>query len=232
MILALLIFSSPSFALRLLVTDDFEILDYGSNQWELAHISTTPKSGNSTRVVSDFIKRGVLPGIELGIEAPVYYDLPSANNGVGDAYVHAKFQILGSNAGGVSGRLDMKLANGSVNAGLGTGYQDYGLVLIGTKKEGNLLSHINIGYISVGVAAGAASANVFNLLLASEKTVNSFLSLYGETSWSNNSAVDLFSLSFGGKFYYLSNVLFNAIGTVGLNNNTENSAIIGMTLGF
>ncbi|HTY12652.1 MAG TPA: hypothetical protein VMD02_00530 [Candidatus Omnitrophota bacterium] len=152
-----LVLSVPSWAARPLVTDDFGTVDPGKYELELGYTSIRDQADALSRNFDLSFKRGLTPQLDLGIEVPC--DTGDIS-GLDDAFVHVKYKFLEQGEeSGLTARLDIKLANGDADRGLGTGFNDYTLCAIYSRKIADLKTHLNLSYTKVGVALGGPSAD-------------------------------------------------------------------------
>src|SRR3989339_545929 len=147
----LVVLASSSFAARPLVTDDFYTVTTNKYELELGYASTANILSliNTTNLS---FKRGITPQFDFGVEIPYTMSDPS---GLNDILLHAKYKIWEREENeGVTLRADYKFNNGNINRGLGSGDNDYGLLVIYSKMFGETKTHFNLGYVNVGVNAG------------------------------------------------------------------------------
>ena len=146
---------SPAHAARPLITDDFYTVAEGGYELEAGYTATENQDCYINSAGLSF-KRGILSNFDLGIEVP--YTIFASSGvvaGLNDIYLHAKYCFLKTSADdGLTARLDYKFNNGNVSHGLGSGDNDYWLVLIASKIFGQTKTHYNLGYVNVGYNAG------------------------------------------------------------------------------
>ncbi|MFA5875865.1 MAG: PDGLE domain-containing protein [Candidatus Margulisiibacteriota bacterium] len=143
----------PAFAARPLFTDDFYTVARGGYELELGY-AATENFGSSVSALGLSFKRGFLPNLDLGIEVPCTM---SGIAGINDCYLHLKYRFWeASENEGLTARVDYKFDNGNLYEGLGSGDNDFWLMLIGTKMFGQTKTHFNVGYVNVGFNAGRA----------------------------------------------------------------------------
>lgn len=223
--------TSPVFAARPLVTDDFGTVDSGAYELEVGYSSSTPKVGGpSTDGAALQIKRGFLSNFDLGLEIPYALTAPT---GLQDAILHAKLKLMQtSDDEGLSFRLDVKLTNGDSATGLGTGYVDYAGLLIYSKAFGEYQTHYNLGYTLVGVAAGAASANTLNYSAAVVKALREDINLMAECYFVDASGTTTANAQVGVNWQVKETVKLDAGYSLALNDNSNNVIAAGVTVGF
>lgn len=146
------IFISQPWCARPLFTDDYGTVDPGKYELEVGYASML----NNDLSVSNYgcvsLKRGLLPGIDLGIELPFAFSSPL---GMTDPIIHAKYLIAKlADDEGITARADIKLAGRDENEGYGTGDTDYGLFLIYSRKIGVFNTHFNFGHTFVCITKG------------------------------------------------------------------------------
>lgn len=173
-----------------LAVGDAPTADKGHFEWYLGTLYQ--KAGELER---DFPSTEVVYGIsnrqEFTFEIP-YLLLPSGR-GFGDAVLGSKFQIVPERGGrpGVSLSFELKLANGRVSEGLGTGALDYDLLLRTQKSVGIFTGIANFGYMVVGGPEGAGGAdqerrNQWFAAFSPRARVFSKTELLSEIYWENS----------------------------------------------
>ncbi len=231
-LLSALILSSPLFAARPLVTDDFGTVRMGKYEIEAGSYSSAPSAGGNT--VGNAVlqaKYGLLGYLDVGVEMPYYFSLPV---GFGDGTINAKFKIAeyGENSG-LSLRVGIKLANADASSGLGTGHADYSVLAIYSREMSDFRTHYNIGYTLVGVPAGAAEANVISYSAAVEREVypgaDIVLECFGRSSSSTRSNV---SAQIGGRWQVTRDYRVDTGYSVDFDNNSQDVATIGVTFTY
>ncbi|MFA6548618.1 MAG: PDGLE domain-containing protein, partial [Candidatus Margulisiibacteriota bacterium] len=121
-LIALIIYPSPAFAARPLVTDDFYTVSQGGYELEFGY-GTTQNQAAMANVAGLSFKRGFLPQFDLGIEVPYTTSTPS---GLNDVLLHAKYRLWQRGEDeGLTGRVDYKFNNGEMSQGLGSGDNDF-----------------------------------------------------------------------------------------------------------
>lgn len=229
----MLIVASPAFAARPLACDDCGTVDVGKFEIELSYNNEQPRGGPITIPSLGLqIKRGILPNFDFGIEFPYSLTSPS---GAKDTILHSKLNIFSRNDDeGLTGRIDIKLANADAASGLGTGYPDYSLFALYSKKIAAFNTHYNIGYTLVGVAAGSASADYYSYSIAAEypsfgEKGDMVFELVGNSSQNPHPL----NLQVGGRFGIMEGLKLDAGLNFGLNENAyQNLITAGMTVGF
>jgi len=157
--------AGKAFAARPLVTDDFYTVAPGRYELEIGYASTQNQASLANTLGLSF-KRGFLPQFDFGIEVPYTTSSPS---GLNDVLLHAKYRLWEkSEDEGLTGRVDYKFSNGDVSQGLGSGDNDFCLLLIYSKMFGQTKAHLNFGHVTVGVNAGIQSDDYFAYSLALE----------------------------------------------------------------
>jgi hypothetical protein len=228
LILFSLLLISPSHAFRPLVTDDFGVLDFGKNGIEAGYTIISPKGSASTGNMAVYIKRGLLPNVEFGIEAPYSLANPS---GVGDLILHTKIKCLCiCEYEGFSTRIDIKLKNADAASGLGTGYYSYSLTGIYSRNTGPCDIHMNAGYT---VNESAAAANVLNY---SSAVVFDFWGpdqgIMAEYLGTNSAGNTTSSLLAGIRRLSIGGLILDTSYTIGLDNISPNIFVAGLTAEF
>lgn len=158
--------------------------------------------------ITDFLEMSVSPNFLDIRRSPMMDD----TDGFGDLYVNMKARIYETEEWGFGALLQGKVATADEDDGLGTGEEDYGLMLLLTREWETTRFHANLGYRSVGEPDGADFDDQFIWGLGMESDINAnwqFLAeLTGETSYSDiepNDPMDLtagfrYHCSFGGTF--------------------------------
>jgi len=159
---------SPVFATRPLITDDIYTTPQGDYQLEFGYETLQSQTSlvNSTTLL---FKRGLLSNCDLGIEIPYTTSSPA---GLNDVYLHLEYRFWDRDGKeGVGGRVDYKFKNGDVSQSLGSGDNDYWLLLIYSKIFNTTKVHLNLGYVNVGVNAGLQSDDYLTGSIAVEQPV-------------------------------------------------------------
>jgi len=224
--------SSAAFAARPLVTDDYGTLDPGAYEFEAGYNLISPKAGggDSQGLVCQ-LKRGFFPGFDLGLELP--YNT-SAVSGLADAVLHAKLRLKDfSEEEGVTARLDIKLTNGDVVTGLGSGFTDYGLLLILSKELAGIKSHINAGYTVVGDPANSSQDDTFVYGVAFEKELASGIEAAVEYTGSSCLQRELLNnIQIAGRWQATQAIRLDAGYSIAMSDVSDNIATIGLTAEF
>lgn len=227
----MLVVAYPVFAARPLVTDDYGTVDLGKYELETGYNFITPKAGGGTETgLVAQLKRGMSPSFDFGLELP--YNT-SAVSGFADMVLHAKIKIreFGEDEG-VTARADLKLTNGDAVLGLGSGYLDYGLIMIASKKIADLPAHFNLGYTVIGDPANSTADDTFYYGVALEKALPNDFDLVAEYTGLSSQISVISNLQLGGR-YQLNDVFrFDAGCSLALNDNSNNIATIGLTSEF
>jgi len=223
--------SVPAFAARPLVTDDFGTVDTGKYEFEIGYNSITPKTGgsNASGLVAQ-IKRGILPNFDLGLEIP--YNLSSVS-GLADTVAHAKLKLLefGEDEG-MTARADAKLTNGDAAQGLGSGYLDYGVLIIVSKKISGLMAHFNVGYVFVGDSSNSCDDDTFVYGAAIEKELFKDLGFAAEYTGVSCNLKRMGNLLVAGRWQALETVRFDIGYSMAMTDASNNIATAGLTAEF
>ena len=159
------LFVSPVLAARPLVTDDFYTVAQGGYELEFGY-SSTQNQASQANVFGLSFKRGFLPQFDFGIEVPYTSSSPA---GLNDILLHAKYRFFNASENdGLTARIDYKFNNGELGQGLGSGDNDYGFLLIGSKMFGVTKTHFNIGYVLSGMNANIKEDDYIAYTLAAE----------------------------------------------------------------
>jgi len=165
LLLLTMILASPLFAASPLITDDIYTVPAGRNEMELTYDALD----NLTKIWNIYdlsLKRGLTNNLDLGIEIP-YSTLIAP--GLNDIYLHAKYRFWEKRQDeGLTARMDYKFKNADVSQGLGSGDNDYWLLLIYSRMFGRTKTHLNLGYVNVGVNAGRTSDDYWAYTFAVE----------------------------------------------------------------
>ncbi len=232
-ITAVLILSAPAFAARPLNTDDAGTVDQGKFEIEAGVEVEKAKDIDETATgLAVQVKYGILDNLDAGIEIPYAASDPS---GIGDATVKGKINFVEEteSAPAISLGIDIKLANGDKDQGLGTGYVDYGINGILSKEFGPAVCHANLGYTIVGVEEGTDSENTISYGIAVEFPVDDQLTVVGEIFGASveNASANPLDLQIGG--YWSINDTARVDGGLdfGLSDaSPEYKATVGITL--
>jgi len=167
-VFVLFLASTPVFAARPLITDDFYTVPQGNYEIEAGY-SSVQNPASAVNGLNLSVKRGFSPNFDLGIEVPYTTSSPS---GLNDMYLHLKYSFWKkSEDEGITGRVDFKSNNGNISQGLGSGDNDYCLMLIYSKMIGDTKMHLNMGHVNVGLNAGLPTDDYFAYALAFEHPV-------------------------------------------------------------
>ena len=221
-----LLFSSLAWAARPLVTDDFYTVTQGGYELEVGYASTQNQASPANTANLSF-KRGFLPNFDLGIEAPYTTSTPS---GLNDILLHAKYCLWERGEDeGLTGRMDYKFNNGDASQALGSGDNDYCLMLIYSKMFGQTKTHLNFGHVNVGINAGVRSDDYFACSIAFEHPAWGEKGDIAVEYVANNAASpNPAFIQIGARCLVASGFKLDAGYSFGLNNNSiKNSATIG-----
>lgn len=227
LLVAALTVSSPAFAAHPLVTDDFYTVPQAGNELEVGYASAQNQVSRVNSANLSY-KRGIQPYFDLGIEVPY-------STGLNDVLLHAKCLLWERGKDeGITGRVDYKFNNGSINQGLGSGDNDYCLMVIYSKMIGRTKTHLNIGYVNVGINAGVQSDDYTAYAFAMEHP------LWGEkgdivAEYVANSAAapNPAFIQLGARYAVSSGFKINAGYSFGLNNNSiKNNLTAGIHYEF
>ena len=228
----MLIASSAAYAARPLVTDDFGTLDPGGYEFEAGYNLISPKAGGGDSQGLVFqLKRGFFSGFDLGLELP--YNT-SAVSGLADAVLHAKLRLKDfSQEEGITARLDIKLTNGDAVTGLGSGFTDYGLLLILSKDLAGIRSHFNAGYTVVGDAANSSHDDTFVYGAAFEKELSNGIEAAVEYTGSSCLQRELLNnIQIAGRWQATQAIRLDAGYSIAMSEVSNNIATVGLTAEF
>lgn len=228
MFFLLLVISAPVFAASPLVTDDFSTVDPG--EYELVFgqgIEITKLEKQGTNYYFGIIRRGLFDNIDLGIEVPYSTNPPV---GIEDLILRAKYNLIkeGENDG-LSIRADIKLANADSSSGLGSGYLDYGAIVIYSKAFGDFRTHYNLGYTFVGVSPIEEEANTISYSAAFEKEITSEIEAVGEYCATSTSTYSTANIQVGGRWQPTETLSFNLGYTLELKDYSNNFTTVELT---
>ena len=228
-ILAIIIFAAlfagvtPSFAARPLITDDFFTLTQNVNEIEFGYLATK----THTSLVHSYdllLRRGLLTNFELALEMPYTF---SPVSGFNDCFVHLKYRFwdMGLNEG-LTARADIKFYNGDINNGLGSGDNDYWLVLIYSKMLGKSRAHINLGYVNVGFNAGRTEAEYLAYTAAVEYPLwGSAGDLVAEYVANTSLSPNPTFIQVGARYEIMNSFKLDAGYSTGINSNSIKNAL-------
>ncbi len=220
------------YAVRPLVTDDFYILSPEEKALEIAAQETGIKNADNTMGLVMYYHQGIIPGLEFGVELPYSFSYPSF--GFQDVLLHAKAKFSEfADKNGITFRLDSNLANGDPNTGSGNGFTDYTLMAIYSDEMGDILLHLNLGYLFFGVNPGDSLNNAIFYSSAFEYRIPDWATKFvGEYyAWSYNSNYEGY-LSLGSYTDISENMIFDLSYAVGLNEFSNNTLTVGLTFNF
>lgn len=183
---AVLYMISPVFAAVPLVTDT--VFSVAPGRYEVdAGYGTTNTQTVLTNALGLVLRTGILTKLELAAAFPYTVSDPS---GLNDIYLHAKFRFWEDrDHEGFAVRTDFKFNNGDIYRGLGSGDNDYRLLLIYSKKFGKTQLHLNAGYVNTGVNAGRVDDDYFSYSLAVERPAFDNRTIFFSEFVANNSMI-------------------------------------------
>ena len=156
-----------------------------------------------------------------------------SESGVGDATLRAGRQLWKNSKTGLSftASLNIKLATGDENKGLGTGGTDVGASLSSSRKIGAYSYTALVGYTQVGEPSGISYNNVVSYGIGANRAfsrTNAFVTLQGQTSAIPGGVAPLeFDVGF---FHIISqDYVFITYGLLGLSDGSPND---GVSLGI
>lgn len=230
-VFCVLLLAAPAFAARPLVTDDFYTVVQGGYELEFGYASTQNQS-SLANVFGLSFKRGFLPNFDFGVEVPYTSSSPAGFN---DVLLHAKYRFLEtSEDDGLTARIDYKFNNGNLSHGLGSGDNDYGFLLIGSKMFGITKTHLNIGYVLVGINANIQSDDYIAYTFAAEypywgENGDIVLEYVANNALQPNPAF----VQLGARYVVREGLKLDVGYSVGLNNNSiKNSVTAGLHYEF
>lgn len=224
LIIAIWLLKFPARAARPLACDDCGTVDVDKFEIELGYSKEQPRLAAPSSYLGLQIKRGILSNFDFGVEIP--YSLTSPT-GIKDAILHSKIKIFSHEENeGLTGRIDVKLANADASSGLGTGYMDYSMFAVYSRKIGLFSTHYNIGYTLVGVAPGSPSANYYSYSMALEYPAfegkgDAVFELIGNSSKDPHPM----NIQIGGRFGITERLKLDAGINLGLNENSYHSLV-------
>lgn len=219
---------SPAFAARPLITDDYGTVDVGKYELETGYNFITPKSaGDAKTGLVVQLKKGLSPFFDLGLELP--YNT-SAVSGMADLVMHAKLRVkeFGED-GGMTARADVKLTNGDAVRGLGSGYLDYGVIMILSKSISELTAHLNLGYTVIGDAANSSADDTFYYGAALEKTLQNGFNLAVEYTCISCMVNYSSNLQVGARFQINDSFRLDAGYSIAANKSSNDISTFGLT---
>lgn len=222
-LLILLIISSPAFAARPLTTDDAGIVDPGKFEIETGYASAYPRGGESDGTLIIQIKTGVIDNFDFAVEST--YSVCQINS-FGDAILHGKYKLFGDDNCATSARLDVKLATGDINTGLGSGYTDYVAFLINSTKVGKAYIHTNLTHSIIGVPTGSPNLDFSSFSIALEApVVEDKLTLVAELLTDNTTTPYPATINLGGFMYINGSSRVDIGAAIGLNETADEKSI-------
>ena len=230
LIVGLILTSSPAFAARPLVTDDYGIVDNGKYELEAGFNLVRPMaSGLYESGLVLQLKRGFSGNFDLGLELPYNTD----QSGFADAVLHAKLKLVefGEDEG-LSLRGDVKLTNGNAVTGLGSGFLDYGGMFILSKKAGPTIMHINAGYVVIGDTMNCTTDDTFLYNAAFEYPFDNGLDAVVEYTGLSCQIETLANLQVGGRWQVSKSARLDAGYSFAMNGVSNSAATMGLTAEF
>jgi hypothetical protein len=227
----LFLLSSPVLASRPMITDDFYTVAAGGYELEVGYAAIQTQAAPVSGADLSF-KRGILTNLDLGLEVPYALSSPS---GLNDILLHAKYRLWGRGAEeGLTGRVDYKFNNGDVSQGLGSGDNDYCLMLIYSKMFGSTKAHLNLGHVRVGINGSVQSDDYFAYAFALEHPVwGEKGDIVAEYVANNAASPGPALIQLGARYLVAQGLKLDAGYSVGLNNNTiKNSLTAGIHYEF
>jgi hypothetical protein len=223
--------TSPVFAARPLITDDIFTTPKGEYQLEFGY-ETLQTQTSLINAATLMLRRGLLSNCDLGIEIPYATSSPA---GLNDVYLHLGYRFWErSQNEGMAVRTDYKFKNGDVSKKLGSGDDDYWLLLIYSKIFNTTRVHLNFGYVNVGVNAGLQSDDYLMGSIAVEQPVwGDKGELVAEYVSNNTSAPSSKFIQLGARYIVFSGFKLDAGYSFGLNNNSiKNDLTAGLQWEF
>jgi len=231
LIIFLLLSSSPIYAARPLVTEDFYTVAPGGYELEVGYAATQNQTSQNNSANLSF-KRGITEKFDLGIEVPYTLSAPS---GLNDILLHAKYRIWDRGEDeGLTGRVDYKFNNGNTSQGLGSGDNDYCLMFIYSKMFGQTKTHLNFGHVTVGVNARVSTDDYFAYSIVLEHpALGEKGDVVAEYVANNAASPSPTFIQLGARYLVASGFKLDAGYSFGLNNNSiKNSATVGVHCEF
>ncbi len=150
LVLALLAFSPPGFAVPPLVTGDVPTADQGTFEWYVGARYQESETGDPSRLLPfTELVYGVTDRLELTFETT---GLSQDNEyGLSDSVAGAKYVLLRESGRlpGIAGSFELKLPTGDESRGLGSGEFDYDMRLRAQKTWDWFTATGNVGYTLV-----------------------------------------------------------------------------------
>lgn len=195
-VLVLLAIARPAAAYRPFITEDAGVAGRGVLQAEANWESLKWKSGDVDQV---FTLVGPIYGVserlELSVETPfvVHHAKGGATTGGGgDVSLVAKLLLVEEKPPfpAVALKAVSKLATGDYDRGLGTGDEDYSLVVAASEALGPLQLHAQFGYTWVGDGKDATLRDIATYGAAIDCGITEGLNAIGEVFGNQNTAPD------------------------------------------
>ena len=220
MVLLVFLFSaSPQVkAARPLTTDDAGTVELGVFETEFGYEIPQNKDNAQSQSLSISLKHGLSQRLDFGISFP--YEI-KPERGLGEAEAGIKFFLS---------KEKENLPALSLTFAFGLGSSEYTLNGIMSKELGNLLVHLNLGYIATGIVTEEGITTYSGAIeLPLGKKLTLVAELVGETDTGRSSSEGLI----GGNFQVIKDMTLDfGIGKGFDKANSEWKTILGITYGF
>ena len=194
------------------------------------------------------VNYGVINNLDVGVEIPYVFWRPRGNKNVdtlGDMILKSRLLFLKGREGNpISLTIQpfFKIPTPEndktvLQSGLSTGETDFGFVFIATREMSQSLSaHMNMGYTFINKPSWVDEyENVFSLKVAAEYSADDEIEIVGEVNGETNKdpdSSDFFSILLGARYRIMEGVLLDAGFSVGISDESPDSATVGLTMDF
>jgi len=176
-------------------------LDYGTDGHEYISLDYTYFLFPIAFGLTDYLELSISPNY-LDIRLDPYFE---DTDGFGDLFVNLKARIYSSDEWGIGALLQGKIATADDEDGLGSGEEDYTLMLLMTHEWEKSRLHLNAGYRLMGEPDGVDFDDQFLWGLGFESDINNnwqFIAEFtGETSYSDIISYDPMDLTAGFRYH-------------------------------
>ena len=197
------------------------------------------------------VNYGVINNLDVGVEIPYVFWRPSGGDEnvdtLGDMILKSRLLFLKGREGNpISLTIQpfFKIPTPEndktvLQSGLSTGETDFGFVFIATREMSqSLRAHLNMGYTFINKPSWVDEYdydNVFSFKVAAEYSADDEIEIVGEVNGETNKdpdSSDFFSILLGARYRIMEGVLLDAGFSVGISDESPDSATVGLTMDF
>ena len=249
----ILFFTAPAFARRPLTTQSAYPEKVHRVKLETGVRYMNYPHGDESNNLDVEVNYGVINNLDVGVEIPYVFWRPSGARNVdtlGDMILKSRLLFLKGREGNpISLTIqpffkiptpendERVLQSGGGRSGFSTGETDFGFVFIATREMSQSLSaHMNMGYTFINRPSWPNDyENVFSFKVAAEYSANDEIEIVGEVNGETNKnphSPDFFSILLGARYRIMEGILLDAGFSVGISNESPDSATVGLTMDF